>query len=65
MKIDLRDEVFDLKEAAGFVKMSPDWLERSDVPRARMGRRILFMRSELLAYVAAHLTHSVKTEDEK
>lgn len=57
-QIHLDDQVFELKEAAAFIRMSPDWLERSDVPRSRMGRRILFLKSELLAYVAAHLTHS-------
>ncbi len=62
MKTELADEVYDVKEAAAFLRMSEDWLERSDVPRARMGRRILFLKSELLAYVAAHLTHSSKKD---
>lgn len=57
--LDLGDEVFDVDEAARFIRMSPDWLERSDVPRARLGRRIVFLKSELLAYVACRLTHSV------
>lgn len=56
----LDDQVYDLKKAAEFICMSPDWLEGSDVPRARLGRRVVFLRSELLAYVTARLTHSAK-----
>lgn len=50
--IDPRDEVFALDEAAAFVRLSPDTLQRSDCPRARVGRRVLFRRSQLLAYIA-------------
>lgn len=59
MTVDLHDEVLEVKEAAAFIRMSEEWLERSDVPRAKLGRRVLFLRSELLAYVKARLTHSV------
>jgi predicted DNA-binding transcriptional regulator AlpA len=53
------DEVFEFDEAAAFLKVSRSWLEHSDVPRARLGRRVVFLRSQLLAYVAARLTHRV------
>jgi len=58
--VEINDEIYELREAAAFIRMSADWLEKSDVPRARMGRRIVFLRSELLAYVNARLTHSAK-----
>ncbi len=57
------DEVIlDLEEAAAFMKMSASWLERSDVPRARFGGAVRYLKSELVAYARAHLTHSVKRE---
>lgn len=57
--VDLNDEIYELAEASVVIKMSPKWLEQSDVPRARLGRRVVFLKSELLAYVAARLTTSV------
>jgi hypothetical protein len=62
-KPDLADEVFGLEEAAKFIRMSPEWLERSDIPRARLGRRIVFLKSQLLAYVTKHLTHRIEDEE--
>lgn len=53
------DEVFEYDEAALFMKVSRSWLERSDVPRSKLGGRVLFLRSQLLAYVARRLTHRV------
>lgn len=63
MRPDLADEVFGLEEAAKFIRMSPEWLERSDIPRARLGRRIVFLKSQLLAYVTKHLTHRIEDEE--
>ncbi len=57
---ELDDEVFDREEAAHFLKMSEAWLEKSDVPRVKMGRSVRYLKSELLAYAKAHLSHSVK-----
>lgn len=53
-------DVMDIEGAAAYLKVSRDWLHRSDIPRARLGRRIVFLRSELLTYVTAHLTHRVR-----
>lgn len=62
-ELDLRDEIYELDEAAGFIRMSAEWLSRSDIPRSKLGRRILFRRSQLLSYVAAHETHTIGEED--
>ena len=62
-ELDVRDEIYELDEAATFIRMSPEWLARSDAPRSKLGRRILFRRSQLLAFVAAHETHTIGEED--
>ena len=62
-KLDMADEVFGLDEAAKFIRVSREWLERSDIPRARLGRRIVFLKSQLLAYVTTHLTHRIEDEE--
>jgi predicted DNA-binding transcriptional regulator AlpA len=56
------DEILDLAEAADFLRMSSSWIERSDVPRVKLGRSVRYLRSELLAYARAHLSHSVNEE---
>lgn len=56
------DEVLDAKEASDVLKMSESWLEKSDVPRVKMGRAVRYLRSELIAYARAHLSHSVKRD---
>jgi hypothetical protein len=56
---DIRDQVLDLKMAAAFLCVSPDWLARSDCPRAHLGRRIVFRRSVLLAFVTGRETHQL------
>lgn len=53
------DEVLTLSEAAAVLKCSPSWLKRSDVPRVAFGRKLRYLRSQLLAYAQAHLTHRV------
>lgn len=63
-QIDLNDEVLEIREAARVLKMSPAWLEKSDVPRLRLGRAVRYLKSELLAYATAHLTHSVKRNEQ-
>lgn len=57
---ELEEELLTLEQAADFLKMSTSWIERSDVPRVKMGRAVRYLKSELLAYAKAHLTHSVK-----
>ncbi len=61
--VDLNDEVLELHEAAALLKMSPRWLEQSDMPRLKFGRSVRYLKSELLAYANAHLTHSAKKKD--
>lgn len=61
-RIDINDEVLELEAAADVLKMSPAWLAKSDVPRAKFGRSVRYLKSELLAYATAHLTHSVKRD---
>lgn len=61
--VDLNDEILGLREAAAVLKMSPRWLEQSDIPRLKFGRAVRYLKSELLAYANAHLTHSVKKQD--
>jgi hypothetical protein len=53
------EQVLGLHEAAVILRMSSSWLEKSDVPRVKMGRSVRYLKSELLAYAKAHLTHSV------
>lgn len=55
-EIDPRDEVFNLEQAAEFLRISPTALRQSDVPRSKFGTRVLFLRSKLLRYVADHET---------
>ena len=64
------DEILELDEAAQFMRVSPSWLAASDVPRASLGRdgkrgRVLFLRSQLIAYVASRLTHRIDDPDER
>lgn len=54
------DEVFELAEAAKFLRVSETALARSDVPRAKFGTRVLFLRSQLLASVAVRLSHFIE-----
>ena len=53
------EEVLSLEEAARVLRMSTSWLEKSDVPRIRMGRAVRYLKSQLLAYANSRLTHSV------
>jgi hypothetical protein len=53
------DEILSREEAAEFIRMSLSWLTHSDVPRVRLGRRTVFLKSQLIRYMESHLTHSV------
>jgi len=53
-------EVMTSEEGARFMRISVSWLLASDVPRVHLGRRVLFLRSECLAYVRARLSHRVE-----
>lgn len=39
-------------EAATYIGMKRSWLEHSDVPRVRLGRRVLFLIADLDTYLA-------------
>lgn len=58
-EIRLDDEVLSLEEAARVLRMSPSWVEKSDVPRIRMGRAVRYLKSQLLVYANNRLTHSM------
>lgn len=58
------DQVLDVEGACAFLKVSESWLRRSDVPRAKLGGRVVFLRSQLLAYVARRLSHRVDLPQE-
>ena len=49
----------DGQDAAAFIGMSVRWLETSDIPRVRLGRRVHWLREDLEAYLRAHRTHGV------
>ncbi|HET9064934.1 MAG TPA: helix-turn-helix domain-containing protein [Gemmatimonadales bacterium] len=41
-----------VKQAARFLTMSQAWLFASDIPHVKLGRRRLYRREDLIAYVA-------------
>jgi hypothetical protein len=45
------------KETAAYMRMSVSWLEHSDVPRSHLGRRVVFLKSVVDAYIVARLSH--------
>ena len=45
------------RETAAYMHVSVSWLEHSDVPRARLGRRVVFLRAVVDAYIEARLSH--------
>ena len=47
-----------LVEAAHYLSVSADWLARSDCPRVRLGRRIVFRVVDLDAFLKARSTHA-------
>lgn len=51
--MDANSELLDRREASAFLKISDRTLDRlSDLPRIKIGgRRVVFRRSDLLAYV--------------
>lgn len=53
-----RDGLLSVKEAATYLKMSPNWLYGSGIPFARLGRRRLYRRTDLDSFVEQHLSHT-------
>ncbi len=57
---DAQAEVFDLECAAWFLSdMSPETLRKSTCPRSKRCGRLLFERSQILAWVASTRSHTV------
>lgn len=52
-------DILNVSEAADYLGVSASWLWKSDVPRARLGKRVVWIRSQLLAYAEARLTHRI------
>lgn len=46
-----------VEDAAKAIGMSESWLWRSDIPRAKLGSRVVFLVSDLTAYVTARRSH--------
>lgn len=55
----MSDDIMTVDEAARYLRVSVSWLWKSDVPRVRFGRRVLWLRSQLLAYAECHLSHRI------
>ena len=47
-----------VKAAAQATGLSESYLHHSDIPRVRAGRRVLFLVTDLLAYLEARRTHA-------
>lgn len=45
------------KETAAYMHVSVSWLEHSDVPRVRLGRRVVFLRADVDAYLTRRRSH--------
>lgn len=46
-----------LEEAAALLRVQPDWLQRSNCPRARVGgQTVRYHRDTCLAWLACHIT---------
>lgn len=52
------DPILTLDEAAALLKVSPEWLQRSTCPRARIGGKVRWDRDTCLAWVRSHITPS-------
>jgi hypothetical protein len=47
--------ILTLEEAASLLRVTPDWLQRSTCPRAKIGGKVLYLRQACLDWVAAHV----------
>lgn len=48
--------ILTLDEAAALLKTTPDWLQRSTCPRAKIGGKVFYIRDVCLEWVRAHVT---------
>lgn len=46
-----------VQDAARAISMSVSWLQHSDIPRVKVGRRVVFLVSDLTAYLTARRSH--------
>lgn len=51
--------ILTVEEAATLLRVTPDWLQRSTCPRARIGGRVLYDRAVCLAWVRQHVTPQI------
>jgi hypothetical protein len=51
--------ILTVEEAAALLRCTPDWLQRSTCPRAKIGGRVFYLRDVCLAWVRAHVTPDV------
>jgi hypothetical protein len=47
------------EQAAAYLTVSPSWLEASDCPRCKLGRRVVYHLPTLERWALAHATHEV------
>lgn len=48
--------ILTLDDAAALLRVTPDWLQRSTCPRAKIGGKVLYVRDRCLDWVTAHVT---------
>lgn len=48
--------ILTLEEAAALLRTTPDWLQRSTCPRAKIGGKVFYVRDVCLQWVHAHIT---------
>ena len=52
--------VLSLAQAAEFLGVTQDWLQRSTCPRAKIGGKVFYLRDACLAWVRAHVTPDIE-----
>lgn len=53
------DRLWSLDECARFLRMSPSWVRRSDVPVVELGRARRYDPEQVRAYAVAHRSHQI------
>ncbi len=51
----------DVKKAAKAIDMSESWLHHSNIPRVKLGARVVFLVSDLTAFLKARRSHGSVT----
>ena len=60
----VNEKLLSVREAAEQLGVSASFVYSSDIPYAKIGRRKLFLPSDLALYVRARLSHRIDTEAE-